>query len=275
MSFFVVTNKKEALKELVVFQKIKKTKDITFIQGTLCGFLDVPSSKVVPKNLLSEKDNSKYIFKGLGKSTFSSIPQAIPRGFKKVERTDDHFSDAWALNHYLSKYITPEKIASLNSKGFELNAWIQHYQSQWLTIADVLSFPLNKEIKFLLLDRNIYDDKAHLKEATLYSPRTFFAKNIASYWRTDADGLKGQIQYSWSPEKYDIEFDIEYKPNQWYPLTNGILPGKDQDKIFKLLGKDKSWNKFPVSTHIGLRGPIIVWTPSIIKNLAKVYMLDW
>jgi hypothetical protein len=267
MSFFVIKNKKEAFKELVFYQKKRKLNGLTLIEGSLCGFLDLPSSKVIPKELLSSNPNSNYIFKGLGKSTFSTIPELIPKGFKRVKIN----SEEWALNTYLSKYTSPEKIHELNSKGFELNEWIQHYQSKWLTIADIINLPLNKKVKLLLLDRNIFDDKNKFKEATLYKPNRFFSKNTATYWRTSSSSLQGKILYNGNKELHDFEFDIEYKPNQWYPLKDGVLPEKDEQGIFTLLGEKKSLNNFSTDTHIGWRGPMILWDK--VKDLDKVYIL--
>ena len=55
-------------------------------------------------------------------------------------------------------------LKKLNVKGYELEEWITHYRNKWITIQQVKELPLNKKIKLLLLDRNIYDNKDHIKE---------------------------------------------------------------------------------------------------------------
>ena len=127
-------------------------------------------------------------------------------------------------------------------KGLELSKWIHHYENKWLTIKDVEKFPLNKKIKLLMLDRNIYDTTDSFPQGKLYSPTTFFKKCYALYWKTSENNLSGKIKYAWQKEEdepYDFEFHVEYKKNNWYPFTNGILPAKDNQGIFTLLNKDK------------------------------------
>ena len=155
---------------------------------------------------------------------------------------------------------------------YELSKWIHHYENKWLTIQEVKDLPLNKKIKLLILDRNIYDTTDSFKQGKLYSPTTFFKKNYAWYWKTDDTNLSGKIKYAWQKENdepYDFEFHVEYKKNNWYPFTNGILPAKDNQGIFTLLNKDKHIKDFSEKTHLGYRGPIILWDK--IKNLDKVY----
>jgi hypothetical protein len=204
------------------------------------------------------------IYEGLTHSKFSKIPKMIPKGYKIWDTNKNLL-----LKMYLNKYIDPTKL-----KGLELTKWIQYYQEKWLTIKQVKEFPLNKKIKLLLLDRNIYDDKDAFKEGKLYKPTSFFKKNYAWYWKTDNNNLKGKIKYPWqdkSEQPYDFDFHIEYKMNEWYPLTDGILPAKDKQKIFTLLNKKMSFTEFPENTPLGMRGPIIIWNE--IKDLEKVYYL--
>jgi hypothetical protein len=159
-------------------------------------------------------------------------------------------------------------------KGLELSRWIHHYENKWLTIKDVEDFPLNKKIKLLLLDRNIYDITDSFTQGKLYSPTTFFKKCYAWYWKTNENNLSGKIKYAWqkeTDEPYNFNFDIEYKENSWFPLTNGILPAKDEQKMFTLLDTEKHITDFPLNMHLGYRGPIIIWKD--IKKLDKVYIL--
>jgi len=86
--------------------------------------------------------------------------------------------------------------------------------------------------------------------------------------------LQGKIKYKWQKTNevpFDIEFDIEYKKDNWYPFIDGILPATDPQGFFELLRKDKSWDEFPKKSHIGFRGPMILW--KYVKKLPKIYQI--
>lgn len=274
MDFFIIKNKnkKRALDNFVIYQKRTKN-HVIIIHGTICGFLAIKSSKVVPKELI-EEDNKNFIFKALGNSTFSKEKTLIPEGYKKINRTDKHFNDKWILRLYLQKYISPEKISILNQSGREMYNWIEKTRKYWLTINDIKKLKVNKKIKLLVLDRNVYDCKDKFKRGTLYKPEKFFVDNSAIYWKNTIVNLEGKIKHKWQDtddEPYDFEFEIEYKKNNWYPLKNGILPATDEQGFSDLLGEDKSWIDFPKNTHIGWRGPMILWEN--LKKLEKIYYL--
>ena len=268
MNFFIVKNTKEVLNDIIVYKK--ETKEDNFIfESTIVGLPS--SSKFIPLNL---QTNAGFIYKGLTNSKFSVEPIKISKGYKKIK----NINKEWILSVYLKPYISPEKIhkkiQKLNKGGLELNEWIDHYKDKWLTIKDVKDLPLNKKIKLLLLDRNIYDDKDHIKEAKLYTPSFFFKKNVAWYWKTDNNNLKGKIKYKWqkeTDEPYNFEFHVEYKEDNWYPLTNGVLPAKDEQQICTLLNNEKHITEFTEDTHVGYRGPIMFWKE--IKKLDKIYIL--
>lgn len=263
MIFFIVKTPKKVVNDIVMYKKETKKDDFIF-ENTILGLPS--SSKFVPLKL---QTNTNVIYKALTHSTFSSIPITISKGYKKIEEINLD----WILSIYLNPYISFEKITKLNTKGYELETWIEQYKDKWITIKQVKDLPLNKKIKLLLLDRNIYDNKNHIKEAKLYSPTFFFKKNYAWYWKTNNNNLTGKIKYEWQKETddpYDFEFHIEYKNNNWYPLTNGILPANDEQQIYNLLGIDKHLNDFSLDTHLGYRGPIIIWKEK--KNFMKVYL---
>jgi len=264
MNFFIVSKSKDVINDIVIYKKETKKGNFIF-ENTIVGLPS--SSKFVPTNLQSLQN---VIYKGLTHSKFSTEPTKLSKGYKQIS----DINKEWISSYYLNPYISQEKIAKLNTKGLELTQWIEHYRNIWLTIDQVKDLPLGKKIKLLLLDRNIYDDKDHIKEAKVYSPTFFFKKNFAWYWKTDNSNLKGKIKYGWQQKKeepYDFEFDIEYKEDNWYPLENGILPANDKQKIYTLLSTDKHITKFSTNTHVGYRGPIIIWKE--IKYLDKVYIL--
>jgi hypothetical protein len=273
MNFFVIKNKKLANEEFVIYQK--RTKDhVIIIHGSISGFIAKKSSKVIPKELLPEKDENNYIFEALGNSTFSREKKLIPEGYKKIRRTDKTFNLKWALSYYLQPYISPEKIALLNQEGYELEKWMQQYRKYWITIKDIEKLKPNKKIKLLVLDRNVWDDKNKFKKGKLYKPENFFVDNSAVYFKNNMASLNGKIKHQWqnnNEEPYNFEFEIEYKKNNWYPLTNGILPAEDEQGFSELLGEDKSWSEFSKNTHIGWRGPMILWDD--LKKLKKVWLM--
>lgn len=261
--FFTTKNSKEVIEDIVVYKKETKKGNFIF-ENIIVGLPS--SSKYISLELQSKSD---VIYQGLTHSKFSIEPTKISRGYKKITVNKE-----WILSSYLNPYITPEKIQELNKKGLELTQWIEHYRDKWLTIKDVKELPLNKKIKLLLLDRNIYDDKDHIKEAKLYKPTSFFKKNVAWYWKTDNNNLMGKIKYDWqkkTEEPFNFEFHIEYDYNKWYPLKEGILPAKDEQHMFTLLNKNKHISEFSEDTHLGYRGPIMMWNE--IKELDKVYIL--
>jgi hypothetical protein len=271
MDFFVVINKKLANEEFVIYEKGTKDSGIY----SLYGILSKKSSKVIPKELLPDKDEDNYIFEALGNSTFSSKKKLIPEGYNKIRRTEKTGSFKWLLMTYLQPYISPEKIKLLNQEGYEIDKWIEQYRKYWITIKDIEKLKPNEKIKLLVLDRNVYDSLDKFKKGQLYKPEKFFVNNSAIYWKNNNDSLSGKIKYKWqkgSEPAYDFEFDIEYKKNSWYPLINGILLARDHQGFLELLGKDKNWLEFPKSTHIGWRGPMIMWN-NLNKIKYKVYNL--
>lgn len=268
MDFFVVKNKKLAIEEFVIYEIRTKDRGL-IITTSIMGFLVKKSSKVIPKDLLPEKDENNYIFEALGNSCFSRQKTLIPEGYKKIRRPDKKY----LMTYWLQPYISPEKIKVLNQEGYEFYNWIKQSRKYWITIKDIEKLKPNEKIKLLVLDRNV-GDLVTIKEGQLYKPETFFVNNSAIYYKCDNGSLAGKIKYNWQEsysKPYDFEFDIEYETGNWYPLTNGILPAKDSQGIYKLLGKDKNWSEFPKSTPIGWRRPMILW--SDLKKLKKVYQL--
>ena len=239
MNFFIVKNKEKALDEFVTYQKKTKEHNVFIIHGTISGIKSLKSSKVISKDLLPSKDEKNYIFEALGNCAFSKEKREIPKDYKKVKRNND-----WITKVFLEKYISPEKILKLNTQGCELGKWIEKNRKYWLTIKDIEKLKINKKIKLLVLDRNIYDNKDLFKKGTLYKPENFFVNDSAVYWKTSIIGLNGKIKYAWqnnTDEAFNFEFEIEYKKNNWYPLINGTLPAEDEQDFSELLGVEKNW----------------------------------
>lgn len=271
MSFFVIENKKtiktDAMHEFAVFTKKN--------YPSIFGILSLKKSRVLPPDLVPKKDEPRKIFIALGNSQFSREKTKIPNNYKMVERTNEMYGDEWVLSYFLNKYFFPEEIKELNVKGTELHNWINMYKNYWLTICDIKYLPINKKIKIIMLDRNVYDTTYKMKKGNLYTPSYFFKLHTATYWKTNIDTLEGKIKYKWQKQEedpLDFSFHIEYQQNNWYPMTDGFLPEKDYQCIFTLLHKKIHWRDFPLSTHVGFRGPMILW--SDLKFLhKKIYIL--
>ena len=54
-------------------------------------------------------------------------------------------------------------------------------------------------------------------------------------------------------------------------IKTTLLTTTDEQGFYELLGEDKSWIEFSKMTHIGWRGPMILW--SNLNKLEKVYRL--
>jgi len=69
---------------------------------------------------------------------------------------------------------------------------------------------------------------------------------------------------------YEEIFELEYMKDNWYPLINGKIPAKDEQGIMKFPNKKpKSWTEYPETTHVGWRGPMILW--SDVKKMPGIY----
>lgn len=123
----------------------------------------------------------------------------------------------------------------------------------------------------LSLHRNVLDIPYDtLKDNKLYKPEVFFKDSKDTY--VHKKDLVGDLKFDGGMEK-DITFDVEYKKGSWYPFSNGYLPAKDSQDRLKLLGKKTHWTKFNKNTHIGFRGPIMLW--SDLKKMPKIYKVNY
>ena len=266
---FVLEKKEDIFREIVVYDKQRKEKGVIIMSLPIVGIPLLINSTVLPKHLIPLKDQPDFVYEAMGDSKFSSIKKKIPPSFIRRKQ----INKKWFFNAFMQPYISPETITSLKTNGgYELHDWIEAHKSSWITIADIVDLPINKKVKILMLDRNIYDNKDRFKKAKLYAPKTFFSKDYMYFTKTNEDMLSGSKKYLWSDTAFENEeFDIEYKPGYWFPLKDGFLPAKDDQKFVKLLGKKRHWKEFSTATHIGLRGPMMFWDDA--KNLNPVFFL--
>ena len=156
-----------------------------------------------------------------------------------------------------------------NLNGLNIDKWIPKSKKWWLTIKDIEKLKKGEKIKILLMDRNLYDIITTTnKPNKLYKPRYFFRINTVIY--EHEYNLVGKIKYNWDHEFKKFEFQIEYKKDNWYPLKNGILPQVDPQGFVTLLDEEKKWNEFSKLTHVGWRGPMMLW-----KNVEKMPDIYW
>lgn len=165
--------------------------------------------------------------------------------------------------------------------SLEQEIWRTTAESRYaLTIKDIIELKKDEEIKFLIMDRNLYDVTTQRnEEGKQYDPETFFGENFAIY--KHENGLKGKILFSCLKEYQDFEFHLymddslctafnETSYGCWYPLTNQYMPAVDEDGFIKFAHTElKHYSKFPDTTKVGWRGPMIKWTN--LKIMPKIY----
>jgi hypothetical protein len=120
-----------------------------------------------------------------------------------------------------------------------------------------------ESVQVVCLGSNIPDivESVGMKEEYGYKPSTFFKPCRATIWRDNDNDLNIQFKFDFDSEKYNTEFDIEWKQSKnhssWFPLRNGIY---DNTQIPPQSNQVRNWTEFPKSTHVGLlSGPIIRW----------------
>lgn len=205
-----------------------------------------------------------HIHKHVDGNQFAKEPTEIPKGYRKRSNPTKEWMEEFAC----PKPMPSERLAALKSGGLEVDAWAKRSRKHWLTIQDVLNLEPGEAIKVLMLDRNVGDYISNRnKKAMLYKPAPFFAGNTALFRKT-AD-LAGKLSLRGTTVPF--EFDIEFKTDQWYPLTDGKLPARDSQGLFQLFGYERTWTSFSPKTHVGWRGAMIPWTE--VSKLPNVYYL--
>ena len=151
--------------------------------------------------------------------------------------------------------------------------WEKIIVNSCLTVKDIINLNNGDKIECLSLDRNILDIVENVNpEDKLLLPTEFFRQNKITYYHRK--NLQGKIVFHNDGkdeiELENFEFDIEYIPNNWYPLKNGHLPPKDSQGISTFnYTEPKHWSEFEMHTRIGWRGPMIKW--EYIDQFPKVY----
>ena len=164
----------------------------------------------------------------------------------------------------------------IKKESLSLEKWIERMKPQYLTIGDINKMRKGDTNKFLCIDRNVYD-LASKNDNIPKAPTLFFENNYIVNYTHDTD-LKGHVKFEClaSKEKYKLfEFHIEYINKHWYPLKDGMLPNHDAQNIFHhvpTLNNEnliRNWKDYPITTHIGWRGPMIPW--NCLEKAPMVY----
>lgn len=149
----------------------------------------------------------------------------------------------------------------------EVKEWIRHTREHHLKKSDLES--LVGPTRFLILDRSVFDivrEESVNTPNQPYQPEEFFRKNSATFTPSDTVG-KGELCLHFDDEDVSgpFEFDVEYAPNRWFPLSNGILRQEVEEGT---IPEDVNFGDysgvhlslFPSETRVGFRGPMIEWS---------------
>ena len=251
----------ECIEKFKLYKKVTKTKN----GGILTEYLEgIPSSK---KNHIHES-TSEY-------GDFDNKPKKIPKGYKinksKKMSGPKYIKDFVCRERKIKTKKQLKKEADKLKGGLKFDDWYEKSRKYWLSINDITKLKPNVKLVLLSLHRNVLDIPYDtLKDKKLYKPEVFFKDSKDTY--IHKKDLVGDLKIDGGIEE-DITFDVEYKKDFWYPLQNGYLPAKDPQRAFKLLGKKTHWTKFNKKTHVGFRGPIMLW--SDLKKMPKIYKLPY
>tara|TARA_B100002019_G_scaffold261224_1_gene247833 strand:+ start:16 stop:855 length:840 start_codon:yes stop_codon:yes gene_type:complete len=277
----MIVSQEQCINDFIRYQKKEK---IFNKEGKLIG-TDI---KII-YGITSDKPG--YIHISINENNqFEDKPTKVPKGYKKVNKPA--FIKDIAKDFYCTqkkkvsnkqgntkKVIKGSKQSTKNTKkskklniklkgALEFAKWYNNSRKYWLTIKDIERMKNKGKIVVLPLHRNVLDGpQTYHKENTPYKPETFF--------KTEKDTFVNYGNMSGIFIKYDQHdktpkpLDIEYKKDKWYPLFDGYLPDKDVQTGNKLLGKKKHWTEFKKNSHIGFRGPMILWDD--LKKLPKLY----
>jgi hypothetical protein len=163
---------------------------------------------------------------------------------------------------------------NLSPLALDTDEWEKTARQHAFSLNDLKLLHPGDQIKFLVLDRNVYDiacDTDTNPASVPVEPEQFFRYNSATY--THHDKTKGELIYHWKDQEYtdsSFEFHIEYKQGQWYPLKHESLPQVDPQGGFDF-GEQagKHYLEFPGTTLVGWRGKMIPWNK--LSQLPKIY----
>ena len=154
--------------------------------------------------------------------------------------------------------------------------WLEQMRPQYLTIGDVLALKKGAALKCLCVDRNFYD-LIDSNEENVPTPPAEFCSGCYLLEYVHGSGLHGSggIRTRDCPQGAEpprpFNFELNYRKGQWYPLNRqGKLPTKDPQQLAHFQGVERDFRKYPRSTCVGWRGPMLRWD-AVAKSKALVY----
>lgn len=208
----------------------------------------------------SKKDGYVHVLNDCGQMSqaLTPIPSTMKRG-KVSQKIKKRFCD---------NIPDIKKEEGCAKKGLHLELWIQKSRSKQLTIQRVLNMKKGQKMKMLCLDRNLYDTTDSIPPNQLRCPAKFFDGGYMGVYTHDHD-MSGTFKWQFQPKDeppMPFTFEINYKNENWYPLDED---GTLAMGLGRMLGIKKSYKKFPKTTRVGWRGPMIPW--NALKDLPRVY----
>ena len=195
-------------------------------------------------------------------------PRLVPAGFvrKPIPRET-------LLSHYCQPTVDRARLQA--SGALEWSEWEEASRRHWLTIADLERLSAGgRPVVVLSMHRNLGDVSADASvnpRGKAVAPSRFFRNARATFVRSKIPGeIKGALALADMDKSFEIGPDVEYKKDAWYPLSDeGELPARDPQALFGLLGKRVPWKQLPRGTHVGYRGPMVLW--SDLGKMPKVW----
>lgn len=168
-------------------------------------------------------------------------------------------------------------------KTYEIDKWMEKMEKKFLKIKDITKLKKGDKLKLVCFTRNFEEDLSNAKVRYRHSYRpVVFLRKVQVINYTHGSDLNGTAVWTWGKEvivkSEPFEFQIKFKKHNWYPLKNGMLPKRfdmpnwKTGNLDETKSKIRSWKKFPTSTLIGFRGPMI--EHKYLKDAPDVYWED-
>lgn len=179
------------------------------------------------------------------------IPEFVPAGFKRKEVSLE----------FVKRFIPvpAEVVEDLESEGAVEASKIVYECARpyYLTKREFMAIPSGRAVPVYFFDRNWGDQVLNWPRGNKKAFKTFFAGAHGTLARNKT-GDKMTIKWDWVDEPFELDTEIMYAKDSWYPLRNGVLPALDEQGIFKLIGKPVKWSDIKPDVNVGYRGPIVL-----------------
>lgn len=155
---------------------------------------------------------------------------------------------------------------------YDYISWLETPNPIFLTIGDIHNMRHGERADIVFFCRNTGDfveDDDNVPRGVAVAPEVLFKRNYHLEFTKNGDGgingtgrfynvnARGEKVYhdaAGDGDNRNFEFHVEFARGSWYPFINGVLPARDDQGAFALLGYDKKWSEFNPDTLIGWRG---------------------